>query len=803
VFISRNAGVQWQTTLLSRLNAVCITALKIWEASLPSGHPNISITRSIIGRIYLELCKYEEALEHLTTVLEIRKKTLPPDHPDIAKAHDNIGAYYLTIGKYEEAKEERIAALDILGKTLPPDHPDIAHVHNNIGVVYSELCKYEEALVHYTTALMIKEQSLPPNHPDILHAHYNLCHLYYNLGDHNKTLEYAATLMQLTPPVYQTAIQTFSDIFRINLLRDLRKCPFLINTVAFTKQNKISEKSLYSILLQTKDVNAEAEFAIRASKLPERYPKYRETLVQLRDKRILQQQLELNNEPDNKEIILKLKQECRNLELFLAPYVKEINFKQHMETMTTETVLNKLPSGSAMIEYGWFDYEKSAADSQIDIKSGGRYYAFLLKDREISLHYFDENDDVIHSKIYEIRKILTDSENNLSPSDVDCKLSELYKILIAPFWDKLKSIKHLYIAPDGELYKLPFELLLDNSGNTLASDAVSVSYLSSGRDLVRPEESKHITGYTSAAILADPLFDLPGGYKKTIVDDDSGNRGIVSSRSRDLGKFKGFAPIPYTKVEADAVDKVFVGSKIIKYGLEAKKNTLSKIGSPNILHIAIHGFALEKQELTEDKLKMSLQGDLPHRQAEDPLIRCGLAFSGANDFLKSDGKVLLKEYDDGILTAKDILSLDLPETDLLVLSACQTALGEVRNGEGIQGMRRAFELIGVSSLICTLWSVSDASSAVFMARFYTNLIDRKMDKPTALKEAKEHVKIMTNSELVKYLINNDITDEIKKKELDDFYSNATDAWKEERPYEHPYYWAGYILQGDTGRPNNG
>jgi len=311
-----------------------------------------------------------------------------------------------------------------------------------------------------------------------------------------------------------------------------------------------------------------------------------------------------------------------------------------------------------------------------------------------------------------------------------------------------------YIAPDGELYKLPFELLLNEKGKRL-SDMYSVSYLSSGRDILRPENwNKSFEGYKSAAILADPLYKLPDDIITQAEDDNKPDehRGIISRQSRDIHNTQEelFKPLPFAEAEAAALDRIFNGKKEKRLKIDAKKYVLEKIGSHDIIHISTHGFAFEDNKFSEEDLK-PISMDIPNIRAEDPLIRCGLAFAGVQNWLESDMKKPLKEYGDGILNAKELLSLDLSNTDLLVLSACQTGLGEIKNGEGIKGLRRAFELTGVRSLICTLWSVDDLSSAILMERFYKYLLVDKMNKIQALSNAKDYVKkIETCLQLLNY-----------------------------------------------------
>jgi CHAT domain-containing protein len=327
--------------------------------------------------------------------------------------------------------------------------------------------------------------------------------------------------------------------------------------------------------------------------------------------------------------------------------------------------------------------------------------------------------------------------------------------------------------------------LLDKKGKEL-SGKFSISYISTGRDIVRLDTP--IREYESAAIIADPKYELTGEDSPETDDINSNNdRGIYSEKERENFKYL-FKALPFTRVEASALAGIFKGKKIIRFQAEARKNTLSEISkyaSPEIIHISTHGFYLTKEE----------ENSLPNQKTNDPLSRCGLVFSGVNNWLESDGTKFLKDYGDGILTARDVLSLDLPKTDLLVLSACQTALGDIKNGDGIKGLRRSFEIAGVKSIICTLWSVDDLSSAILIEQFYKNLFNSKMDKLQALSNAKDYVKKLTQYQLYDYCLKNETP-----KEVMDRVEESQHYASELHPFEHPYYWAGFILQGNISTP---
>ncbi len=140
---------------------------------------------------------------------------------------------------------------------------------------------------------------------------------------------------------------------------------------------------------------------------------------------------------------------------------------------------------------------------------------------------------------------------------------------------------------------------------------------------------------------------------------------------------------------------------------------------PKVLHLATHGFFLTDQDLLDEKRKA------PY---ENPLVRSGIVLAGANRSMKTG-------TDEGIVTAEKILSLRLHGTDLVVLSACETGLGDVKSGEGVFGLRRAFTQAGTKGLVMSLWSVPDKETKEIMVNFYTNALVKKMKRPEALRQA--------------------------------------------------------------------
>jgi CHAT domain-containing protein len=187
---------------------------------------------------------------------------------------------------------------------------------------------------------------------------------------------------------------------------------------------------------------------------------------------------------------------------------------------------------------------------------------------------------------------------------------------------------------------------------------------------------------------------------------------------------------------------------------------------------------------------------------ENPLLRSGVILAGFKTWLK--GGSLPAEAEDGLLTAEDVSGLDLLAMELVVLSACETGLGEVRTGEGVFGLRRAFVLAGAKTLVMSLWKAPDLATAILMERFYDNLLNRRdsrgqaFGRSEALREAQFHTRGVTIGQIRDRWLNAEMIERLSagnpkvRRELQELAQEPDDY----RPFTHPLYWGAFICQGD-------
>jgi CHAT domain-containing protein len=315
----------------------------------------------------------------------------------------------------------------------------------------------------------------------------------------------------------------------------------------------------------------------------------------------------------------------------------------------------------------------------------------------------------------------------------------------------------LLISPDGALNLIPFAALVDERGRYLV-ERYSISYLASGRDLLRLQASRK--SQSGPLVIADPDF---GGRREI-----EATRLLKQTKARpkkQAGKESPapaysqfyFPALPYTAEEGEALRRMLPGATLLTKR-QASKAALLQVHSPELLHIATHGFFLEDLKLTSTGEPEKSAQDANRRLkqvrknglgAENPLLRAGLALAGANE---------QKEEDNGILTALEMSGLNLWGTKLVALSACDTGVGEVRNGDGVHGLRRALALAGAETQVMSLWPVSDRWTRELMVAYYRRLKQGE-GRSEALRQAQLEMLKNVNR-------------------------------------RSPYYWAGFILSGE-------
>ena len=368
---------------------------------------------------------------------------------------------------------------------------------------------------------------------------------------------------------------------------------------------------------------------------------------------------------------------------------------------TLEELRAGLPEDGALVEFAVY-HPRDPRRAGRDQAATPRYVAFVLpKSGPIAAVPLGEAAE-IEGRVATLRKALATPRGQF-----EAPARGLHDAVIAKIERHLGGAKHLVLSPSGALNLVPFAALIDGSGAHLI-ERYTITYVASGRELSRASDG---AGPPSPAVLVGaPAYDDPGG----------GARAPEGQR-----KALRFTTLPGTAEEVAAVGPLVPGA-VTMTGADASERALKGVSRPVLLHVATHGFFLGgdnkalagSRALEFDAGGAAAPAKAPSEAAEprwvagNPLLRSGLALAGANERVGRD---------DGILTALEVASMDLRGTELVVLSACETGLGEVDGGEGVYGLRRALAIAGARAQVMSLWKVDDAATRDLMVEFYKSL----------------------------------------------------------------------------------
>jgi CHAT domain-containing protein len=305
-------------------------------------------------------------------------------------------------------------------------------------------------------------------------------------------------------------------------------------------------------------------------------------------------------------------------------------------------------------------------------------------------------------------------------------------------------VARVFVRPDSFLGTLPFEVIPLEKGKYLIEEKDFV-YVQTPNDLVQKEQR---SSSAPASLLAVGGVD----FKKRAELEEKSSAGVpiaaVASMSDELrGSLNHFwSRLPHTENEAQTVSDLFeaafpAGERLFLSGdLPSEERLKQELPRHPVAHLATHGFfnpegTVSMWDSAQEAVQREEHGGLAGLETETralvgalPGLLTGLVCAGANEPAPTG-------RDDGLLTAEEVLWLDLSKVDLVVLSACETALGERRSGEGMIGLRRAFGLAGAKTVVSSLWSVKDSSTSELMQRFYENLWLKKQGRADALRNA--------------------------------------------------------------------
>lgn len=740
---------------------------------------------SRLGSIYKAKQEYVKAELFFLKALKIMEEESWDSKPDIISIKTNLADLYSITNRPEEAEALYLRSLEDTIQIYGKKNLQLAKIYNNMSYFYhlrKQFGKSEEFLLK--TIELFKYNSMT-NHPKMSILLFNLSVLSAAKNEPEKALKYMLEALEVEDKIIKDVFTISSEKEKLQFLSTIYLNYEGFNSLIATKlnSNQLALRSGLNVVLNRKGIVIDAVSQERISQI-----KSKDSSIISLNRRFNKVSSELSSlylsgprkmkKEDYERRILDLTAEKERLEKELISSGVQISF--NTKKINCDSVSNQLPSKSTLIEiinFRLVDFtSKKLAESV--------YYAYILHSQKDK-----SNDETIIPKLIylgkasEINNAVTEFRNEINKTKtlwkdgvlnekkailrIDQKSRKLYRLVMAPMMNYLDNTNTLYISPDGNLNLIPFEALRMNSGEYLI-ERYHINYLSSGRDLLSFPTIIPMSNET--VIVANPDYNAENeSYKiaSTGISKDNTQKSKVSTRSKDLA-LTTWNSLPGTKIEADKISQLLKGEKLRMFtGKEASEGKVKKLNSPLRLHVATHGYFLDHQESSKELkqksekaiLKLSFSDNFQVKEIENPLLRSGLILAGANHFASSSN---VDYSEDGILTALEITGIPLSETDLVVLSACETGLGNVRQGEGVFGLRRAFQLAGARTIIMSLWSIPDEETSELMTRFYSE-IKKGTKKSEALQKAK--LSIMQER-------------------------------RKNQGVAHPYFWASFISVGE-------
>lgn len=785
--INALAVLYWRMGNYEAAESFFLEAKAIREKILSQEHPDYATSLSSLASFYLATGRYEMAEPLYLKVKIIREKVLGKEHRDYIGNLHNLGVLYMTMGSYEMAEPLLLEAqtirkknldkqplnyaesLNTLGalyasknrcdlaeplfleaksiqeKVLGKEHPDYAQSLNNLSILYEKTGRPEAAEPLFRETQTIREQVLGKEHPSYAQSLNNLANFYWKTNQLKKIqpllVESApiqkSFLLKATRYLSEQELGSYTRLFANNLNQYFSFAQFINddNFIAtcfdqtlfykgflLTSSNRVRH-------LATTDSTSQKQFEILTSYHRRLSAEYTKPIVE-------------------RKAVAEMETKANELEKELRRTVA--GFGEALRQVTWEEVKSKLKANEAAIEFIHFRYYSpnptdSTLYAALVLRPEWEYpkWVFLFEEKQL--------DQMLNTSL----------EANIHQSVQKLYTPKLYDLIWRPLEPMLTGVDKIYYSPDGLLHRINFVAIpVDDKRRMM--DFRQLHYVSSTRNLVVDKTStKELI--SSAMVYGGLKYSFDTTDLRLAYTGDS--RGVASNTSlvpKDtLTRSRIWRELPKSEVERVRLVRLLRKNGIQTSTLKASAGTeesFKNIGQlkvpADVIHLATHGYFFSDEKIDKAQWNEYLTGGQANfRFSDNPLLRSGLILAGGNKAWTEGLNLIGRE--DGILTAYEIAQMNLSKIKLVVLSACETGLGEIQGSEGVYGLQRAFRLAGVDHLIMTLWSIPDSDETVeFMETFYKYWLNKKLPIQEAFNQTQR---------------------KMRKRHTD------------------PYYWAGFVL----------
>lgn len=762
----------------------------------------------------------KKGAEHLySKAHQVILATVGPLHRSVAESLLNLGAVKCSLGFNRQARQHFSAALKIASTTGPGDDPLCIATNARLANTYVSVGKLAKAELIYSTFLANQLNQPQTNYSAVAATRAELAHLYAEQGRMKKALKEIDCIRK----IYDRMIENLSTSLPCELSAGIEHARLayyfaLSLSLQYFKDSAEATQAMLSYTFRRKIL--QIEFELNRQQLLIKLvnePKfvYLKELDSVR-RRLTNNTMSFSGKSEDIDIRYRQLQndesQRQQLEGSLTRMLSKPSVINRLDLIDLDEVFGSLSPEETLIEF--VKYRRYDFAGLQNEKNGEwqeyRYLAFVLKaDSLKGVQLFDLGeaetiDRLVSASRAEMSKKRCFPHRGLVADDETASKTmhqsgiALRQRVFDPLVNSCASGPRLILAPDDALCTIPFGALPLDDGGGYLSDRFNIRYLNSGRELVKRQN----------------VVEKPPSEPLVITDPACSKRTckwsmdfFLKSRTVRLSKLHSFFttpdkasliktgeessgshPAPLEVLPGAGSEAKIVADLLgvaVHRSLKTRKTLFRKGPSPRILHFATHGWFLPH----EDRLRSELDSDEnpPSRYApiDNPMLRSAVLLADRQSNPPNP------------ISAEQVLGLDLRSTELVVLSACDSGLGEIKTGEGVFGLRRAFMLVGAKAVIISLWQVADLPTTLLMAQFYRNFTRKRLRIDDSLHDAQKYLQKTDISEFQANPHTAEIIETICRKDprvrkTVDWYNQQPQSF---RPFADPFYWGGFIFVG--------
>jgi CHAT domain-containing protein/Flp pilus assembly protein TadD len=728
-----------------------LEAAAIYEKVLGREHPSYVTSLNNLGVLYDNMDDYANAERYYLEAAAVRERVLGKEHSDYAGSINNLGVFYWRTGDYGKAERYHLEATAVWEKVLGKEHPTYAASLNNLGQLYSSMGNNGSAERYFLEAAAVWERALGKEHPSYTVFLNNLYALYLGTNNYTRALavkqeadrlktgtinrNFSFLSGQQRTAYWNSTSSSFEQTYSLSLFHPVPESNIL------NYDNALFAKGL---LLRTTNAVRDAIYSSGNQTLIGQFE-------ELGRKR--QQISALQQGGGNEAWIKNLEAEAEVLDKSLTQASAAFREFQEDLNINWRNVRDSLQPNEAAVEFVSFRiYGKGWSDKT-------RYAALVLRHGTDAPAWVPLCEETVLDELF--RELAGQNSSMQAYILYDEKGRELYNAVWQPLENMLNGVTTVYYSPSGLLHKVAFNAIPVDE-DTRLMDVYNLNLVSSTREVVYLK-TKTAGTPRSAVVYGGLLYDADENtMRREALAYNAPETGTVISTALPAGLRggrNGWGYLAGTNTEQTAIQQMLAANRIpptVYNGAGGNEESFKALNGRkiSILHLATHGFFIEDIEKSSDNRELIQRIGGGQEAFENPLLRSGLILAGGNRAWRNNS---VAGVEDGILFADEVSRLNLLGTELVVLSACETALGEVNNSEGVFGLQRSFKLAGAQTLVMSLWTVDDQATGELMENFYRNWLSGK-SKQEAMKEAQRSLR-----------------------------SN------EDYDYESPFYWAAFVL----------